>query len=63
MAFTTVYRLHSGATCTCCKSKSDRARVIGKIAVGFADMGERSLKNIARPVRAYAVVRDGLVAD
>src|SRR3989454_1462130 len=28
-------------------------QVRGKVAVGFADLGEQSLKNIARPVRAY----------
>src|SRR4029077_2314937 len=34
--------------------------VRGKVGVEFADLGEQNLKNIARPVRAYAVVRDGL---
>jgi TolB-like protein/lipopolysaccharide biosynthesis regulator YciM len=29
------------------------------VAVEFSDLGERSLKNIARPVRAYAVVPKG----
>jgi hypothetical protein len=32
--------------------------VLGKIAVEFADLGEQNLKNIARPARAYAMVRD-----
>jgi TolB-like protein len=43
-----------------CISSSAFDQVSGKVAVGFADLGEHSLKNIARPVRAYAVVRDGL---
>lgn len=30
-------------------------QVHGKIAVGFVDIGERSLKNIARAVRAYRI--------
>src|SRR5499427_4066850 len=34
-------------------------QVRGKVGVEFADLGELNLKNIARPVRAYAVVRDG----
>jgi hypothetical protein len=33
--------------------------VRGKVGVEFADMGEQNLKNIARPMRAYAVVRNG----
>jgi TolB-like protein/class 3 adenylate cyclase len=33
--------------------------VRGKVEVEFGDLGEQSLKNIARPVRAYAVVREG----
>ena len=33
-------------------------QVRGKVAVEFNDRGEQSLKNIARPVRAYAVVWD-----
>jgi adenylate cyclase len=32
----------------------------GKVALNAQDMGEQTLKNIARPVRAYSVVRDGL---
>jgi TolB-like protein/class 3 adenylate cyclase/tetratricopeptide (TPR) repeat protein len=43
-----------------CISGSAHDQVRGKIAVEFADLGEQELKNIARPVRAYAVVRDGL---
>src|SRR5277367_3017751 len=43
-----------------CISSSTYDHVRGKVAVEFADLGEQSLKNIARPVRAYAVVRDRL---
>jgi TolB-like protein/class 3 adenylate cyclase/tetratricopeptide (TPR) repeat protein len=43
-----------------CISGSAYDQVRGKVAVEFADLGEQRLKNIARPVRAYAVVRDGL---
>ena len=43
-----------------CVSASAYEQVIGKVAIEFTDMGEQSLKNIARPVRAYAVVLDGL---
>ena len=39
-----------------CISSSAYDQVLGKVAVEFADMGEQSLKNIARPVRAYAMV-------
>jgi TolB-like protein/class 3 adenylate cyclase len=42
-----------------CISSSAYEQVIGKVAVEFSDLGERSLKNIARPVRAYAVVPKG----
>src|SRR5215468_65334 len=34
-------------------------QVRGKVGVQFAELGEQTLKNIDRPVRAYAVVRDG----
>src|SRR5450631_2922573 len=40
-----------------CISSSAYDQVRGKVAVEFVDLGEQSLKNIARPVRAYAVVR------
>jgi class 3 adenylate cyclase len=43
-----------------CISASAYDQVCGKVAVEFTDLGEQSLKNIASPVRAYAVVRDGL---
>jgi len=42
-----------------CISSSAYDQVLGKVAVEFADLGEQSLKNIARPVRAYAVVPRG----
>jgi class 3 adenylate cyclase len=45
-----------------CISASAHDQVRGKVAVDFADMGEQNLKNIARPVHAYAVVRDGIAS-
>jgi TolB-like protein len=38
-----------------CISSSAYEQVRGKVAVDFTDLGERALKNIARPIRAYAV--------
>ncbi len=38
----------------------DQAR--GKVAVGFDDLGEKALKNIATPVRVYRAVADGAAA-
>jgi TolB-like protein len=38
-----------------CISASAYDQVRGKVAVEFADLGELTLKNIARPIRAYAV--------
>lgn len=43
-----------------CLSASAHDQVSGKIDVEFIDLGEHSLKNIARPVRAYAVKRNRL---
>ena len=43
-----------------CISSSAYDQVRGKVAVEFIDLGEQSLKNIDRPVRAYAVVSKGL---
>jgi TolB-like protein/class 3 adenylate cyclase len=43
-----------------CVSSSAYEHVRGKVNAEFADLGEQSLKNIARPVRAYAVVWNGL---
>ncbi|MBV9529683.1 MAG: adenylate/guanylate cyclase domain-containing protein [Bradyrhizobium sp.] len=42
-----------------CVSSSAYDHVRGKVGVEFADLGEQNLKNVALPVRAYAVVRDG----
>jgi TolB-like protein len=41
-----------------CISSSAYEQVRGKVPVEFADLGEQRLKNIARPVRAYAVLGD-----
>jgi TolB-like protein/class 3 adenylate cyclase/tetratricopeptide (TPR) repeat protein len=41
-----------------CISSSTYDQVRGKVAVEFTDLGEQTLKNIDRPVRAYALVRD-----
>jgi TolB-like protein/Tfp pilus assembly protein PilF len=38
-----------------CVSSSAYEQVLGKLPVDFTDLGEQSLKNIARPIRAYAV--------
>jgi TolB-like protein/class 3 adenylate cyclase len=46
-----------------CISSSAYDQVRGKVGVEFADLGEQTLKNIARPVRAYAAIRDGLGAQ
>ena len=43
-----------------CISSSAYDQVRGKVAVEFADLGEQRLKNIARPIRVYAVARDGI---
>jgi TolB-like protein/Tfp pilus assembly protein PilF len=42
-----------------CISSTAYDHVRGKVGVEFADLGEQNLKNIALPVRTYAVVRDG----
>ena len=42
-----------------CISSSAYDQVRGKVGVEFADLGEQNLKNIARPVRAYAMIRGG----
>ena len=39
-----------------CISSSAYDQVQGKLAVEFSDVGEQKLKNIARPIRAFAVV-------
>src|SRR5262249_56708593 len=38
-----------------CVSSSAYEHVRGKVAVDFTDLGEQTLKNIARPIRAYRV--------
>src|ERR1700757_1031424 len=38
-----------------CISASAYEHVYGKVTVEFTDLGEQTLKNIARPIRAYAV--------
>jgi class 3 adenylate cyclase len=38
-----------------CISSSAYEQVQGKVNVDFADLGEHNLKNISRPIRAYAV--------
>jgi TolB-like protein len=43
-----------------CISSSAYDHIRGKVSIEFADLGERNLKNIARPIRAYAVAREGL---
>src|ERR1700742_4568495 len=45
-----------------CLSSSAYDQVHGKIGVEFADLGARDLRNIARSIRAYAVVPDGSTA-
>jgi TolB-like protein/class 3 adenylate cyclase/Flp pilus assembly protein TadD len=42
-----------------CISSSAYDYVRGKVGIEFVDLGEQNLKNIARPVRAYAVVANG----
>jgi class 3 adenylate cyclase len=42
-----------------CISSSAYEYTRGKVGVEFADLGEQNLKNIARPIRVYTVVRDG----
>jgi class 3 adenylate cyclase len=41
-----------------CLSSSVHDQVRGKIGAEFADLGAQNLKNIATPVRAFAVVPD-----
>jgi TolB-like protein/class 3 adenylate cyclase len=42
-----------------CISSSAYDHVRGKVGVEFVDLGEQKLKNIALPIRAYAMVREG----
>ncbi|WP_375777927.1 adenylate/guanylate cyclase domain-containing protein [Bradyrhizobium sp. ma5] len=43
-----------------CISSSAYDQVRGKVGVQFADLGDQNFKNIARPVRTYAVIWDEL---
>jgi class 3 adenylate cyclase len=42
-----------------CISSSAYDHIRGKVSTEFIDLGEQNLKNIARPIRAYAAVPDG----
>jgi class 3 adenylate cyclase len=42
-----------------CISSSAYEQVRGKVPVDFSDLGEQTLKNIARPIRAYAIGLSG----
>ncbi len=45
-----------------CFSRSVRDQIRDRIMLAFEDWGERSLKNIARPVRVFAVTPDAIAA-
>ena len=45
-----------------CLSDNAYQQVKGKLSLEVSDMGERQLKNIAEPVRAYGVRPDGAAA-
>ena len=50
-----------GGICVSARVREDTA---GRLDLNFEDMGERALKNIARPVRAYRVrCANGLRGD
>jgi adenylate cyclase len=42
-----------------CVSRGVRDHIRNKVAVGFEDLGEQTVKNIARPVRAFSLRLDG----
>ena len=46
-----------------CVSRGVRDHIRNKIAVGFEDLGEQTVKNIARPVRAFSLRLDGAGAS
>jgi len=46
-----------------CVSRGVRDHIRHKIAVGFNDLGEQSVKNIARPVRAFSLRLNGPAAS
>jgi len=45
-----------------CVSGAVYDQVVGKVEAGFAYLGEQTVKNIARPVRAYRVVTEAAAA-
>src|SRR5204862_1148593 len=46
-----------------CLSSSAYEQILGKLELQFADLGDQFLKNIARPVRTYAVMLSGGGSD
>lgn len=42
-----------------CVSRGVRDHIRSKVAVGFEDLGEQTVKNIARPIRAFSLRLDG----
>src|SRR6266481_668326 len=46
-----------------CLSEDAFRQVRGKVEAEFADIGEQSLKNIARPLRVYRALIEGLLPD
>jgi class 3 adenylate cyclase len=42
-----------------CISSSVYDQIMGKLSLGFVDLGEKSLKNITRPIRVYRFDRSG----
>jgi TolB-like protein len=49
-----------GGVCVSARVQED---VTGKLDMNFADLGEQSLKNIARPVRVYQVLAHGISTE
>jgi adenylate cyclase len=45
-----------------CISRTVRDQIRDKLTYQFADLGEQSVKNIARPVRVYALPPEGVAA-
>jgi adenylate cyclase len=45
-----------------CLSASAYEHVQGRVGAGFADLGDKELKNIARPIRVYAISSDGVAS-
>src|SRR5437763_9964081 len=46
-----------------CVSGSVWDQVDGKLSIGYVDIGEQSVKNIPRPVRAYHLRVDGVIEE